>query len=265
MSTWTRFRIAFRLALVVTWTLSCFLVRMAVYPARWVWPAAEWRMRRVIFRTWARVILRILHVTVIVEGTPPRPPCFTVSNHLSNLDLILVTSRLGERFVSRADAAQWPLIGKIITLMDTIYIDRSKRRDTRRVNDLIGGALDRGHGVHVFAESRISQDARVHPFKPALLEPAVAQGCPVHYITLSYATPEGSPPAADVVVWKSGVSLAQNALSVLALPRVYASVHFGEEPVTAANRKQLAERLYEAVSKDFEPLDSWMEREGTAP
>ncbi|MBN2309014.1 MAG: 1-acyl-sn-glycerol-3-phosphate acyltransferase [Candidatus Hydrogenedentes bacterium] len=265
MAGWQNIRVGYRLILVTIWTLGMFAFRLTGLVFRPVARRIDMAIRSAAFRYWAKGILAIAGVRVRASGTPPKPPFFSVSNHLTNLDLIIIASRTGCLFVSRADIAQWPLIGIIARSMDTIFINRKRRRDTLRVNELIAMAMDRGDGVHVFAESRIAQDGQVHPFKPALLEPAIQRAVPVHYAALTYATPPGCPAALDAVVWRDGVPFARNVLNVLQLPYLNASITFGAEPIAAPDRKALAEALYEAVHELFVPLDSDATRAPGAP
>ncbi len=234
--------VSFRVLILTLWLVS---------------PRLERGVRRRAFKVWAWVTLKIFHAHLRQAGPPPKPPFFSVSNHLSNFDLVLMSLTTGCVFVARADSADWPLIGFIAKVMSTIFVDRTAIRDTKRVIELIEDALDRGEGIHVFAESRISQNGEVQPFKPSLLEPAAQRGLPVYYAAVTYGTPEGCPPALDVVVWREGVSLIQNVIGVIALPRVYVSITFGDEPIVGDDRKQLAAELCEAVRERFEPLDTY--------
>lgn len=253
------FRIAYRLTLIVVWTTVMVCVRMLILTVWLVSPRVERGLRRRALRLWGRVTLMICHARFTQTGRPPKPPFFSVSNHLSNFDLVLLAYTTSCVFVARADSADWPLVGFLAKIMGTIFVDRTAIRDTKRVNELIADAIDRGEGIHVFAESRISQTGEVQPFKPPLLEPAVRKGLPVHYAVMTYGTPEGCPPALDVVVWRADVSLARNIVGVLALPRVNVSITFGDEPIVSDDRKQLAAELYEAVRERFEPLDTHRE------
>ncbi|MCP4642704.1 MAG: 1-acyl-sn-glycerol-3-phosphate acyltransferase [bacterium] len=249
-------RIIVRLVLLVVWTMATYTIRLAGLAASPFSKRLDRFVRRRIFRIWAKVALRLIGVRVRTHGNAPLPPFFSVSNHLTNLDLVLLASVTGCVLVSRADVAQWPVIGFMARTMDTIFVDRSRRRDTVRVNELIGAAMDRGDGVHVFAESRIAQDGEVHPFKPSLLEPAVQMGVPVHYAALSYRVPEGWPPAREVLIWRDGMSFGTNILNILRMPHLDATVVFGDAPIPGTDRKELAEELYQAVAECFVPLDS---------
>jgi 1-acyl-sn-glycerol-3-phosphate acyltransferase len=251
-----RLRVGLRLALIAPFTAVLFMVRMFALVLAPVFPGLEMRVRRACFRAWGKGILGIVGVRVKVTGQPPSPPFFMVTNHLTNLDVVLLSSVLGCVFVSRADIANWPVIGLIVRHMGTIFVDRSNIRDTKRVNAQIAEAMAKGHGVHMFAESRVSQDAQVHPFKAPLLEPAVQMNLPVYHGALSYCAPEGWPSAADAIIWKEGVSFKQNVCQILGMPHVYATLTFGETPISGRDRKELAEELYRAVSQEFTPVDT---------
>lgn len=212
-------------------------------------------MQTTLIRFWARVVARIAGIRVTVRGTPPTPPFIQVSNHLTYIDMVMMWAQLGCSFVSRADLAQWRVMGPMSKNLNTLFINREDRRDTQRVNAKLADAYDKGIGMHIFVEGRISQDAHVAEFKAPLLEPAVAKGVPVHYAALSYATPEGCPPASEIVVWKEGVTLFQNILNILALPHVDATVSFGPAPLTAPDRKTLAANLRDGVLEQFTPLE----------
>lgn len=243
-----------RLVGVLCWTSFCFCLRVMARIVKLVSPPTERRLRKAIFQTCMKGNCRISGMRVEVRGTPPDPPFFMVSNHLSVMDTVVLAGELGCVFVARGDLEKWPLFGLITRQLETIYIDRQRMRDTVRVNELIGRALQGGYGVHVFAESTVSEDATVHPFKAALLESPASMGLPVHYLSLHYATPEGHPPASDIVVWKDNMSFLRNFLNIAALPHSNAIVTFGDSPIANPDRKVLAEQLCDAVREQFIPL-----------
>ncbi len=250
-----KFRVAWRAVLLVVWTTAMFAVRLLVLCVAPFAPRLDERGRRFLLRHWARGAAAIIRMRVEISGTPPKPPYFLVTNHLSYLDIVLLSRTSGCVFVSRADVRALWFLGFLARGMNTIFIHRERIRDTRRVNEQIAHAMDRGYGVHIFAESRISQDAQVHPFKPPLLEPAVQRGCPVHYAALSYGTPEHAPRAKDVIVWQEPETLGQNMMRVLSLPSSRGIIAFGDGPVQGKDRKELADKLYRAVRERFTPVD----------
>lgn len=249
------FRVGVRAVCLVVWTGLLWSVRLVVLCIAPIAPRTDERGRRFLLRQWARGAAAIIRMRIEISGSPPKPPYFLVTNHLSYLDIILLARTAGCVYVSRADVRGFPILGWVALGMNTIFINRAKVRDTRRVNEHIDTAMNRGYGVHVFAESRISQDAQVHPFKPALLEPAVQRGCPVHYAALSYHTPEDAPRAKDVIVWKEPETLVQNMVRVLSLPSSTGIIAFGDAPISGNDRKDLADKLSQAVRERFTPVN----------
>lgn len=244
-----------RLVLVVLWCIFMFSIRFAAKIVRPFSKPLDVHIRRGLFRFAMRIVLAITGMRVEVRGTPPPAPFFLVCTHLSFLDVFLIASQLGCVFVSREDLEHWPIFGFISKGMNTIFINRSKLKDTVRVNALISQAMSDGYGVTIFPESKVSQNSGVLPFKPALLESAARMKLPVHYATIHYATPDGTPPASEVAVWRDGVSFIRHYLNVAALPYYNAILTFGEAPIEGEDRKELAEKLCEACRKQFIPLD----------
>jgi 1-acyl-sn-glycerol-3-phosphate acyltransferase len=231
-----------------------FSVRLLALALLIINPSLERRASQALFHWFSRVLWPIIGMRVHLQGSPPKHPFFMVSNHLTYLDLFVLTGAVGCIFVSRADVASWPLVGFMARRMNTIFIDRSRMRDTIRVNDEIREAMAQGYGVHVFAESGVSHDAQVRNFKPALLQPAAELNLPVHYASLHYQTPPGYPSAKAIVVWHEGVSLFQNMAGILRLPYFDAIVTFGAQPIQAPDRKALAAELTTAVRRGVAPM-----------
>ena len=68
-----------------------------------------------LVREWSRGLLRILGVTLTVRGEQPAGgPLLQVANHTSWLDIIVMNAARPSRFVSKADARHWPLLGSLI-------------------------------------------------------------------------------------------------------------------------------------------------------
>jgi 1-acyl-sn-glycerol-3-phosphate acyltransferase len=243
-----------RFITIILWTTIMYPLMMVcntVLNSNW---DRRLRVQTALIRFWANGVVRIAGIRVTAKGTPPTAPFIQVSNHITYIDMVMMWSQLGCSFVSRADLEHWPVMGRMSVNLNTLFINREDRRDTKRVNEKLANAYNKGIGMHIFVEGGISQDAEIAPFKAPLLEPAIAKGVPVHYAALSYQSPDGYPPAKDVVTWKLGVPLFRNILNILALPHVNATVHFGAEPMTAPDRKQLATKLREGVIELFTPM-----------
>lgn len=239
------------LALWATLTTSMLLASRVVL----FWSPA-WRraVRRYVFQRSARGVLRLLGVRTVVEGTVPARPFLLVSNHLGYLDIVAYAASLPTRFVAKQEVRGWPVVGFLAWAMDTIFIDRTVRRDTVRVLDQVAAAIDAGDGVTIFAEATSTAGVAVLPFRPALLEWAASTSSPVYYASVSYRTPAGTSPAHLSVCWWGDMTFGRHLLGLAQLPRIDATLRLGAEPIVDPDRKQLAARLHEAVSAQFIPV-----------
>jgi 1-acyl-sn-glycerol-3-phosphate acyltransferase len=206
------------------------------------------------FRRWSGAVLGLLGLTVRVSGEPPAPPFLMVANHLSYIDILVLASRLGCVFVSKAEVRGWPLLGPICRTLGTIFIDREARRDIPRVIAEVERDLKKGRGVVLFPEGTSSAGLTVEPFKPPLLALAARAGQPVHYAALAYRTTGASdPPAHRSVAWSGGVPFAEHAWGLLHLQAIEATIRFAPEPIFETDRKRLAERLRQAILAELRP------------
>jgi 1-acyl-sn-glycerol-3-phosphate acyltransferase len=215
---------------------------------------AELALRRFIFRHWARATAALLGVRINAQGRPPRGAFFLVSNHLSYLDVVVFAALTDCVFIAKSEVARWPVIGLLSRRMNTIFIDREKRRDAARANALIERILAQGRGVVLFAEGTSTRGAVVLPFKSALLEQAARASFPVSYAALSYGVREGQSPAHMSVCWWGEMTFLKHLFELFHLSEIRAIVRFGSEGIQEGDRKMLATRLHHAVSSEFIPV-----------
>ena len=99
----------------------------------------------------------------IVEGRPPEPPFFLVTNHLSYVDIPVIGSQVGAIFIAKSEISSWPAVGFMCRSINTIFIDRTLRRDLSRVMREIDREMEHGMGVVLFGEGTSSKGATVLP------------------------------------------------------------------------------------------------------
>lgn len=150
------------------------------------------RGRRVV--AWARKLLAIVRVRVTVHGRPPAvrgEGALIVANHVSWLDIHVLHSLIPSRFVSKAEVRDWPLIGWMAEQAGTLFLDRRKKADARRVNETMAALLRQGECLALFPEGTTTDGTRLLPFYPSLLQPAVVAGARVWPAVIRYRHPDG--------------------------------------------------------------------------
>jgi 1-acyl-sn-glycerol-3-phosphate acyltransferase len=218
------------------------------------WPEAKWRWRRIILTSWAQLASAIMGLRIKITGRPPTPPFYLVSNHLSYLDIVVYAAHLNCLFVAKSEVQKWPALGWLANSIGTIFLARNNKRDIPRVIKLINRHHAAGLGIVIFAEGTSTKGEAILPLKPALLEPAAQAGYPVSYASLRYEVAETETPAWLSVCWWGDMAFLPHLKTLLQIPEIQASVIYGERTIRAAERKQLAQELWQALDAQFVPL-----------
>lgn len=210
------------------------------------------KLRNKLIRFWAICTSKILGMKILVEGIPPKPPFFLVSNHLSYVDIILFFTQIDVVFVAKQEISSWPIMGYLTKTANTLFIDRTNKRDIPRVNKLIAENLNENHGIIFFPEGTSTKGAEVLPFKPSLLQLPANEEIPVSYASIQYKTKPNEIPAHLAVCWWQEDSPFQKHIWELAkLSGFEAKIVFGERKIQNSNRKILAQKLWEGVNENF--------------
>jgi len=208
-----------------------------------------------VMRVWACAMIWITGGKLTVSGQPPQPPFVLVCNHMTYVDVMMLYAMANTVFVSKAEVRSWPIVGWMVWGLGTIFVDRTRRADVVRVNREIAARLGDQQGLVIFPEGVATNGAEILRFKPSLLAYPAEQGIPVWYATLTYRTSPGDIPAHRAICWggKDDPFLG-HLLRFLRIESYEADLHFGPEPVTASDRKVLAEKLWEKMNAQFVPV-----------
>ncbi len=115
-----------------------------------------------------------------------------VANHVSWLDIYALNAARPARFVAKSEVLGWPVIGLLAHCAGTLFIERTQRRDIRRVNAQIAELLLNGETIAFFPEGTTSGGDRVLPFRASLLQPAVECDAHLQAVAISYLRADGS-------------------------------------------------------------------------
>src|SRR5258706_15602125 len=85
--------------------------------------------RHARIRWWAAKMLRLMGVTLRIEGSLHAGGIMLVANHVSWLDInVLHAVAPHARFVSKADVKSWPLMSRLADAAGTLYLERERNR-----------------------------------------------------------------------------------------------------------------------------------------
>ena len=243
-------RAAIRTVMFVVSTLglySIWFVARVFMPNKISW-------RQTIFFYWTKSFVRVSGMRIEVNGTPPKPPFFMVTNHLSYTDIAALRAVAKGIFVAKSEVKEWFLAGRIVRDMGTIFINRQKRRDIPRAGEEIIARLDAGEGVIVFPEGTSTKGENVLSFNSSFLEFAARGNVPVSYASITYSTPQDETPASLAACWWEDISFFAHLWRLFKVREYKAIISFGDEPVMNPDRKILASELRRRVVEKFIPV-----------
>jgi 1-acyl-sn-glycerol-3-phosphate acyltransferase len=200
-----------------------------------------------------RCLARLIGLQVTVDGEPSRSrPLLIVANHVSWLDIVVLSSCAPVTFVAKREVAAWPVLGRLARLQQTVFIDRERKFKSGAATREIAGRMLAGHAVVLFAESTSSDGATVLPFRSALVGAAAAAmpedggGSEVVVQPLAVSYPRSS---RGIAAWYGDMALLPHLSSVLKAGRIEVRVSWGASFVfkSGSDRKDVTRRLEQSV------------------
>lgn len=222
-------------------------------------PSARRKLRAIhLTQRWARVLLRVLRIKTDLTGSVSADlrGCLVVSNHQSYLDILVLVAHFPVQFVAKREVARWPLIGWMARLAGTLFIDRSSLRQSVRCADEVAAALAQGINVLVFPEGTSTNGLQVLPFKPMLLNAALAARAPVLPLTLNYVALNEQPLTLETrasCCWYGEMEFVSHFWRVLACQQITVAleIHPMFSPSQAITAHELARLAHEKVAHRF--------------
>lgn len=216
------------------------------------------RLQRTLPHCYHRILCALIGVRISEVGTrSAASPALILSNHVSWLDICVISALSPVVFVAKHEVARWPVFGWLARLQRTIFINRQARHQTGAASREIAGRLLGGDAVVLFAEGTSSDGIRVLPFRSALVgavHHALGNSTQHSHVTvqpmsLAYRSLSGVPLGRGLrqrVAWYGDAELIPHLLAVLASGAVDVTVSWGA--ATAHDRS--ADR--KAITRDAE-------------
>jgi 1-acyl-sn-glycerol-3-phosphate acyltransferase len=236
--------------------LTCFAaVTLPLMPLQqlflWFWP----HMARVFPMYYHRLVCRILGVRVMFSGKrPQRGPMLIASNHVSWLDIVVLSAMAPVSFVAKKEVASWPLFGSLARLQRTVFIDRDRRHTTGNSRDDMRERLLGGDILVLFPEGTSSDGRRVLPFKSSFFGAAEIDGVLVQPVSIAYRGQRNLPMNRRLMpsyAWYGDMELAPHLLEALSTGPVEVAVTC-HPPLSRSgelSRKALARHAEQQVRK----------------
>jgi lyso-ornithine lipid O-acyltransferase len=216
-----------------------------------------------------RQVCRLLGVRLKISGEIVRDRAvLIIANHVSWLDIPVLSAVAPVSFVAKKDVASWPFVSSLARLQRTVFVDRERRSKVGETANEIMDRLGAGDAIVLFPEGTSSDGNRILPFKTSLFAAAKptegltngagAARAPVvvQTVTLVYTRRNGLPlgwAGRRRVGYYGDMGMGENAFDLLASGPIEATIHIGTPIALDAfsDRKDLARRSEVAIRARF--------------
>jgi 1-acyl-sn-glycerol-3-phosphate acyltransferase len=176
----------------------------------------------------AKGILDSLGIHYRVEGQPPGRG-LVVSNHLSYLDILILSAAMPCFFVAKVEIGGWPFFGKAARTGGTIFVDRSSLASAMSVADQMTERLKLPVPVLLFPEGTSTDGSQVLRFHSRLIDPATSVGAPITAAAVRYVIDGGV--EERELCWFGDALFLPHLMKALDTAGFSAEVTFGEPHV----------------------------------
>lgn len=185
-----------------------------------------------MIRTWSRQLLDLCGMKLVVHGSEHTidKGALVVGNHVSWIDIYVVNAWRPTPFVAKSEIAKWPVIGWLAKAIGTIFIEREKRGDARRIMHQLAAQMTAGKNVFVFPEGTTGDGQALLPFHSNLFQAAVTAGAPVQPVAMVYVDAQGKQSLAPAYIGDMTLLDTLNAMLDAAPLQVHLYVGEGIAP-----------------------------------
>jgi len=213
----------FRLLLAALWLVlaifSVLIVFLVVAP-----PSRQQAALTACKTFFCRRLLTCLHIEVEFIGQMHPNTGLVVSNHISWLDVLLMTHYSHLHFIAKSEVKDWPIIGFLTQLLGTLFIRRENKFQVYRSLPKGQKLLQRGESLMVFPEGTTTHGGTTRAFYPMLFEIAVREAAWVQPIAIRYWAHQDTPSIAVPFIDDDGI--IGNILKLLIQKKTRAQVVF---------------------------------------
>jgi 1-acyl-sn-glycerol-3-phosphate acyltransferase len=248
---------------VIAIVILLSLLTLGLLPLQLIGILFDTQLQHIIPSLFHRTVRAIIGIRVHEVGQRSAERTLLIlSNHVSWLDIIVITSVAPVVFVAKHEVANWPFFGWLAQLQRTIFIERERRHKTGDAAREMAQRLNRGDNVVLFAEGTSSDGNRILPFRSALVgsvhhalgDSTRHANIAVQPLSLAYIGIGGVPTGRALrnkIAWYGDADLMPHIFGVLRTGAIDVTISWGK-PVSydiSADRKQIARDAETAVRR----------------
>jgi 1-acyl-sn-glycerol-3-phosphate acyltransferase len=235
-------------------------LRLVVHLLRGMWivarrfpratPAERMRMNR----EWSLEMLRLCGMKLVIHNDEARldAGALVVGNHVSWIDIYVINAWRPTPFVSKAEIRKWPVVGWLAQQLDTVFVQREKRSDAKRIMHELAERLHKGELMCVFPEGTTTDGQSLLPFHANMFQAAVSASAAVQPICLMYEDARGALSSAPAYI--GDMTLNDSLEALLAASPMTAHLYVCNPLAPGADRRLLASEAQASIQAALDSM-----------
>jgi lyso-ornithine lipid O-acyltransferase len=181
---------------------------------------------------------------------------FMVCNHMSYLDIVLLSAGEPAVFVTSIEMKNTPVLGEISAYGGSFFVERRERSKIPGEVRELAGLLHKGFQVFVFPEATSSHGMNVLPFKRALFSAALEAEANVLPVCLRIEEINGEPFSEknhDLICWYGDADFFSHFRRLMTINSLKVTVNY-LEPIMVKqfpDRYSLSEQSYKQITDKY--------------
>lgn len=179
-----------------------------------------------------RTVLKYLNAEVEVHGLNDGlfdRNYFMVCNHMSYLDILVLSSVQPASFVTSVEMEKTFFLGDMAKLGGSFFVDRVNRRKMKQEVQALVDLLNSGINVFIFPEGTSTNGQKLLPFKKSLFRVPFLADFPIMPICLKYKQIDGEPFSetnCDKVCWHGDMTFAPHYMQLMGIKNLKAELTY---------------------------------------
>tara|TARA_Y100000768_G_scaffold389019_1_gene390428 strand:+ start:23442 stop:24224 length:783 start_codon:yes stop_codon:yes gene_type:complete len=241
---------------------SYFIVTIPLYPLILLFPFRTRMLINLLVSLYSKLLLVFLRTKLTVKDLrgEDREKALIVCNHLSYIDILILSSKIPTCFITSQEIKETPILGQICTLAGCLFVERRSRKNILNEIKEIEVALKNNLNVLFFPEAKSTNGDKVQPFKRSLFQAAINTGHAVLPLTLNYKALDGHPITQenrDLICWYDDMEFAPHLWEVCGLRSLEVELTIHPKistQETEDDSAKLRDRSFELISGTYKNL-----------
>ena len=225
-------------------------------------PYTQRRMHAKFTSIASRVCLDIFNIQIMLSDPDYlnriKANNLIVSNHVSYLDIIVLSALFPTLFITSVEVKKTFLLGTLCKFAGCLFVERRSPSKLKKEIDSIAETLWQGHTVTLFPEGTTSNGESILPFKTALFTSAILSEVDVRPVCCKYLTINGdliTKDNRDLICYYGKAKFFSHLMKLFSIQSIYVSVDFLEPISTVGKtREEVSKLSYDKIFEQFNDL-----------